>query len=112
MCKFLWLLIEVALAKSHCIMGVANSIEMSPFFIALWVWERVPRMQRSEDRRSEKESLQRIQFIILEYGVSFFIDASDAILLNTILASLPIPPVEENTEGENEPCSMSLTLWP
>ncbi len=39
-------------------------------------------------------------------------DTSDAILLNTILASLPIPPVEENTKGENEPCSISLTLWP
>ena len=64
----------------------------------------MPRMHRSEDlSKSEKKSLQRIQLIILEYGVSFLTDTSDAILLNTILASLPIPPVEENTKGENEP---------
>ena len=70
-------------------------------------------MHRSDyDLKSENKSLQRIQLITLEYGVSFLTDTSDAILLNTILASLPIPPVEENTKGENEPCSISLTLWP
>ena len=46
--------------------------------------------------------LSRFLALALEYGVSFFKNASDAILLNTILASSPITPVEENTKGENE----------
>ncbi len=68
-------------------------------------------MHRSEDLRSKKESRQQILFIILEYGVSLT-DTSDAILLNTILASFPMPPVEENTKEKNEQCSISLILWP
>ena len=73
-----------------------------------WAAERDPRMHMIADLSSEKLSLHRSQCTILLYGLSCFSAISEASLLYTTVAVVPMPPDVENTSGENDPCSISL----
>ena len=62
------------------------------------------------ERSKEKLSLHRNQKRVVEYGSCLLSAINDAILLYTVVAMGPIPPAVDNTEGEKDPCSISLTL--
>ena len=62
------------------------------------------------ERSKEKLSLHRNQKRVVEYGSCLLSAINDAILLYTVVAMGPIPPAVENTKGEKDPCSISLTL--
>ena len=47
---------------------------------------------------------------MVEYGSCLLSAINDAITLYTVVAMGPIPPAVENTKGEKDPCSISLTL--
>ena len=55
-------------------------------------------------------SLHCNQKRVVEYGSCLLSAINDAILLYTVVAMGPIPPAVENTKGEKDPCSISLTL--
>ena len=46
---------------------------------------------------------------MVEYGSCLLSAINDAILLYTVVAMGPISPAVENTKGEKDPCSISLT---
>ena len=58
------------------------------------------------ERSKEKLSLHCNQKRVVEYGSCILSAINDAILLYTME---PIPPAVENTKGEKDPCSISLT---
>ena len=62
------------------------------------------------ERSKEKLSLHRNQKRVVEYSSCLLSAINDAILLYTVVAMGPIPPAVENTKGEKDPCSISLTL--
>ena len=66
---------------------------------------RVPRTQSISDRVSVKDSLERIQFTTVAYGMSLFAASFELRFLMTLSASLPSPPYGVNTSGEKVPCS-------
>ena len=72
--------------------------------------ERDPRMHMMAERRSEKLSLHLSQLIVWLYGWWNFVDIMVASLLYVVATEGPIPPATENTRGEKQPCSISLTL--
>ena len=59
----------------------------------------------------EKLSLHRNQKRVVEYSSCLLSAINDAILLYTVVAMGPIPPAVENTQGEKDLCSISLTLF-
>ena len=67
--------------------------------------ERYPGRHRIADLSSEKLNLHRGQCI---EDVSCFSAMSEASLLYTTVAVVPIPSDVVNTSSENEPCSISL----
>ena len=62
------------------------------------------------ERSNGKRSLHRNQKSVVEYGSCLWSAINDAILLYTVVAMGPIPSAVENTKGEKDPCSISLTL--
>ena len=67
-------------------------------------------MHMIAERSSEKLSLHRNQNRVLLYGCLRFSAIMVAIHLYTTVAIGPIPPEVENTRGEKDPCSTSITL--
>ena len=70
---------------------------------------RDPLRHMMADRRREKFSLHLSQWRVLLYDVLRLSARREANLLYTMVAVFSIPPALENTSGENEPCSISLT---
>ena len=53
----------------------------------------------------------RIQLIILQTMISFFIDNFSASIFMKISVSRLHPPYADITNGVKEPCSISITRW-
>ena len=58
---------------------------------------------------NKKLSLHCNQKRVVEYGSCLLSAINDAIHMSTVDAMGPIPPAVENTKGEKDPCSISLT---
>ena len=61
------------------------------------------------DLRSKKLNLHLSQRMVLLYGLSYLLTMSVAILLYTTVVVALMPPEVENTSGEKDPSSISLT---
>ena len=72
--------------------------------------ERDPRIHMISDRRREKVSRHLTQLMVCLYCWLNLVEIIVANLLYTTVGDGPIPPDTEETRGEKQPCSTSLTL--